>query len=51
MSDINSLNAVLDHRAKLREAVINLPFTYDQNVFNGEAVVRRADVLKLLNQN
>jgi hypothetical protein len=51
MTDINSLNAVAQHRAKLREQVINLPFAYDENVFDGEAVVKRADVLKLLNQN
>ena len=51
MTDTNCTIAVAQHRAKLREQVINLPFAYDENVFNGDAVVRRADFLKLLNQN
>jgi hypothetical protein len=43
--------AVIQHRAKLREQVISLPFESDQFIFQGQAVVKRADVLKLLNQN
>lgn len=49
MTDVNSINAVAHHRAKLREKVIKLPFENNEFLFNGETIIKRADVLKLLN--
>lgn len=50
MTDVNSINAVTQHRSTLREKVIALPFADNENVFDGATVVKRADVLKLLNE-
>lgn len=47
----DTTQALVQHRAKLREDVIKLPFTDNQNVFDGETVIKRADVLKILNRD
>lgn len=48
MTDINSLNAVDQERARIREEVVKLNSVVNDHIFGGATLVRREDVLKII---
>ena len=51
MSSVNEVNAIIRERARIREAVVNLPTIPSQDVSRRNEYIKREDVLAILSFN